>query len=76
MLPTFEVLGEWHLISRKYRRGRGVKVGDIVAFDSVANPGERAIKRVLGLEGDYVMRDTPEKGSDRMVQVGELSLPL
>jgi len=69
MLPTFEVLGDWMLVSRLYRRGRGIEVGDIVTFDSVAEPGERVIKRVLGLEGDYVMMDTPGTGSDEMIQV-------
>lgn len=71
MLPTFEVLGDWLLISRQYRRGRGIEVGDLVTFDSVVEPGERAIKRVLGLEGDYVMRDTPGTGSTEMLQVSQ-----
>ena len=69
MLPTFEVVGDNVLISRYFRRGRGIEVGDIITFDSVAHPGERVIKRVLGLEGDYVMMDTPSSGSDRMIQV-------
>ena len=55
MLPTLEVTNDWVLISRFYRRGRDVAVGDIVTFDSVAEPGE-VIKRVLGLEGDYVLK--------------------
>ena len=68
MLPTLEVTNDWVLISRAYRRGRHVAVGDIVAFDSVAEPGEKVIKRVLGLEGDYVLRDTPGT-SNVMIQV-------
>ncbi|KAH8811919.1 signal peptidase-like protein I [Xylogone sp. PMI_703] len=69
MLPTFEVLGDWLLISRQYRRGRGIEIGDFVTFDSVVEPGERAIKRVIGLEGDYVLRDTPGSRSTEMLQV-------
>lgn len=69
MLPTFEVLGDHLLISKLHRKGRGVEVGDIVSFDSVAEPGERVIKRVLGLPGDYVTKDTPETGSSEMIQV-------
>ena len=72
MLPTFEVLGDSVLISKSYRRGRGIQIGDVVTFDSVVEPGERAIKRVLGLQGDYVMRDSLGKGSDAMLQVSEV----
>lgn len=69
MLPTFEVMMDGLLISKHYRRGRNVEVGDIVTFDSVVEPGGKVIKRVLGLEGDYVMRDTPGSGSQEMLQV-------
>ena len=68
MLPTFEVVSDQVLISRFYRRGKGIVVGDIITFDSVVEPGERVIKRVLGLEGDYVLRDTPGE-SNTMIQV-------
>ncbi|KAG4427078.1 hypothetical protein IFR05_017438, partial [Cadophora sp. M221] len=54
MLPTIEVVGDMVLIDKGYRRGRGVVVGDVVSFDSVVQPGERVIKRVVGMEGDFV----------------------
>lgn len=73
MLPTFEVIGDWVLISRGYRRGKDIRVGDVVSFDSVVDPAERVIKRVIGMPGDYVLRDTPGK-SDTMIQVCSLSL--
>jgi len=69
MLPTLEVFNDGVLVSRWYRRGRGVKVGDIVTFDSVIDPEEKVIKRVIGLEGDYVMRDTPGSRSNQMIQI-------
>jgi len=69
MLPTFEVLGDWLIVSKQYRRGRGIKVGDVVQFDSVAETGEGAVKRVLGLEGDYVLRNTPGAKHNDMIQV-------
>lgn len=69
MLPTFEVEGDWLVISKAYRRGRNVKVGDIVQFDSVVHTGDHVIKRVVGLEGDFVMRDTPGSRSESMLQV-------
>jgi inner membrane protease subunit 1 len=72
MLPTFEVVGDWVLSSKRFRRGKGIQVGDIIQFDSVAKPGESVIKRVIGLEGDYVLRDTPGTKSDSMIQVCEV----
>lgn len=71
MLPTFEVYKDGVLVSRWFRRGRGVEVGDVVTFDSVGEPGEKVIKRVIGLEGDYVMRDTPGSKSQKMLQVNK-----
>ena len=72
MIPTSEVLGDSFIISKVYRRGRGIKVGDVVTFYSVLEPQGYVMKRVLGLEGDYVLRDSPDSDSDQMVQVGEL----
>lgn len=69
MLPTFHVYGDILVSSRHYRRGRDVKVGDCVSFRSVYEPGEAVIKRVVGLEGDYVLRDSPGSGSEAMIQV-------
>lgn len=69
MLPTFEVMGDWVVISKKFRRGKGVEVGDVVSFDSVVEPGEGVIKRVLALEGDYVLRNTPGTPNEEMLQV-------
>ncbi|CAG8950191.1 hypothetical protein HYFRA_00008428, partial [Hymenoscyphus fraxineus] len=69
MLPTFEILLDGLLVSKYHRRGRGIEVGDVITFDSVVEPGQKVIKRVLGMEGDYVMRDTPGSGSLEMLQV-------
>jgi hypothetical protein len=69
MLPTFEILGDNLVIDKSYRRGNKVQVGDVVQFSSVVEPGALVIKRVIGLEGDYVMRDTPGSGSQAMFQV-------
>jgi len=42
-----------------------VRVGDVVAFLSVVEDGERVIKRVVGLEGDFVRLGE----GDKMLQV-------
>lgn len=70
MLPTFNSSGDCVLTSKWYRRGRGIQVGDIVSYEHPIRPGERAIKRVIGLEGDFVLRDTPGVGDGVMIQVG------
>ena len=59
MLPNFASSGDWVVISKYYRRGREVSVGDTVSFKIPTRPGERGLKRVLGMPGDFVLRDTP-----------------
>lgn len=68
MLPTIFSFGEWVCISKYYRRGRGMVVGDLVSFKSPIKDGEQAIKRIIGLPGDFVLMNTPGK-SDAMIQV-------
>ncbi|KAI1800970.1 LexA/Signal peptidase [Daldinia bambusicola] len=69
MLPTFLVANEWFVTDRSYRRGRGVRVGDCVVYAIPVEPGEDGVKRVLGLQGDYVLLNSPGVGSDTMIQV-------
>lgn len=72
MLPTFAAHGDWVLISNFARHGAGVGVGDIVSFRHPMHRGERAMKRIVGMPGDFVMRDTPGKaGAGWMLQVPE-----
>ena len=51
------------IISRLHRKGRGVKVGDIVEADSPLFIGAPLGKRVLGLPGDYVVLDQDAEAS-------------
>lgn len=76
MLPTIAVTSDQVLISRSYRRGRGIVVGDLVSIKHPMFPEQGAIKRVLGMPGDYVLRDTPsavrsdeERKGGTMIQV-------
>ena len=74
MTPTIASSGELLITSKKYRRGRGVQVGDIVSFKHpVMNESmQRAAKRVVGMPGDFVLRDKPGAGSygeEAMLQV-------
>ncbi|KAK5167431.1 uncharacterized protein LTR77_007130 [Saxophila tyrrhenica] len=69
MLPSFASYGDVVFISKYHRRGRDIHVGDIVSYAHPIEEGERAIKRVLGMPGDFVLRDTPGKGKGVMLQV-------
>ena len=69
MLPTLNLTGDAVLILRWYRRGHAVKPGDLVSFVHPMHRHERAIKRVIGMPGDWVLRDTPGQGEGVLVQV-------
>lgn len=70
MLPTINVEGDWVFIAKYYRRGRGVQIGDVVSYEHPMRRGYRAMKRVVAMPGDFVLRDTPGRG-EWMVQVPE-----
>ena len=68
MLPTLSVIGDSVLISKRYRRGRGVKVGDVVEIRHPVPeyPQHGAVKRVIGLGGDFVVcSDHPARMADK-----------
>lgn len=69
MLPTMNSMGDWLLLSKRYRRGRDIVVGDIISFKHPIDEGVHSVKRVIGMPGDFVLRDSPET-SGRMIQVG------
>lgn len=76
MYPTFNPRGDWLLISRMHRNGKGIEVGDIVRFSHPSFFGVHAAKRVIGMPGDFVCRDQPfstEAGKQPdMIQVSSL----
>ena len=59
MLPTISVQSDRILIAKPFRRGRGITTGDIVSIRHPLLPSEGAVKRVVGMGGDFVLRDTP-----------------
>ncbi len=69
MLPTLEAKGDGVIISKLYRRGKGIEVGDIVSIKNPLMWREGVMKRVLGMPGDFVLRDSPMKGEGTMIQV-------
>ncbi|KAJ2895869.1 LexA/Signal peptidase [Zalerion maritima] len=63
MLPTLPVQGSSVVILSLHRLGWGIKVGDLVCFKNPVRDDD-AVKRVVGLEGDYVVWDTPAADSE------------
>lgn len=69
MLPTLGATGDCVIISKLSRRGKGVSVGNVVSVKHPMVEGTGAIKRLVGLPGDFVLRDSPGSPSDEMIQV-------
>lgn len=71
MMPTFGISGSV-LISKLHRRGRGVEVGDMVSYvHPVMGPEVFVIKRIIGMPGDFVVKD-PMDETGEMLQVNRL----
>lgn len=74
MYPTFDVRGDWLLISRVHRNGKGIEVGDVVRYGHPNFQGVHVAKRVVGMPGDFVCQDKPLSTSigkeGNMIQVG------
>ena len=74
MLPTLNVRGDWVCIDHTFRRGWGVKVGDMVDYHHPMVHGAGGIKRVMGMPGDYVVKDGGGGKGRMMIQVRLLCL--
>lgn len=71
MLPTIQVRDDWVFISKLHRRGKNIEVGDVVSMIHSMAPERGVIKRVLGMEGDFVLMHAPGgAGEEKMLQVG------
>lgn len=72
MLPTFTVAGEYVLTDATHARNRRsqLRPGDLVTYRIPIFRRDLGMKRLVGLEGDYVSIGTVgEKGEDMMIQV-------
>lgn len=68
MSPTLNASGDWMLLSKRYRRGRDVAVGDIISFKHPVDQYTYSVKRVVAMPGDIVLRDSPDT-SGQLIQV-------
>lgn len=57
MLPTIPAQSALAVTSHRYRHGRGLKLGDVVKAKNPVDARSRVGKRVVGLPGDYVLKD-------------------
>ncbi|KAH9845001.1 IMP1 Protease, mitochondrial [Teratosphaeria destructans] len=71
MLPSVAASGDSLIISKYYRRGRGLSVGDVVSFKHPIRPDEYAVKRLLGMPGDFVEVSVDGSGRRQVLQVPE-----
>jgi inner membrane protease subunit 1 len=67
MVPT--IPSSWRsypyiLYSTLHRRGRGIKVGDVITFKHPVFPHQNGCKRVIGMPGDFVAVVTPPRRDD------------
>ncbi|KAK4999781.1 hypothetical protein LTR66_001238 [Elasticomyces elasticus] len=71
MLPSIASSGDFVLISKFYRHGRGLEIGDLVTYKHPyhGDQGVYGIKRLVGLPGDFVLRDSPGAKEGVMIQV-------
>lgn len=57
MFPTLPTDTSFTIYSRRHRHGRNIKAGDVVIFENPVFLRGLAIKRVVGMPGDYVVHD-------------------
>ena len=63
MLPTIPSQLTYTIYSRRHKRGKNVKIGDLVIFEHPIFLRGKACKRVIGMPGDYVLHDPSQSPS-------------
>ncbi|KAJ9604341.1 Mitochondrial inner membrane peptidase complex subunit [Cladophialophora chaetospira] len=74
MYPTISSGLSYNVSSRRHKHGRNIQVGDIVVFRSPIFAEQESCKRVIGMPGDYVLRDpslSPTVGGAPVLGLGE-----
>ncbi len=57
MYPTIPSRLTYNISSHRYKHGKNIQIGDIIVFKSPMFPTRESCKRVIGMPGDYVLRD-------------------
>jgi len=69
MYPTIPSGLSYNISSRRHKHGKNIQVGDLIVFKSPLFAEQESCKRVIGLPGDYVLRDpalSPTVGGARI----------
>lgn len=63
-IPAGDTGYPYLLYSSLHRRGRGVKVGDVIIYTHPLFPKDSGCKRIIGMPGDFVAVVTPSRGGE------------
>ncbi|TID30268.1 hypothetical protein CANINC_001148 [Pichia inconspicua] len=75
MLPTLNVNNDFCVVSKKYKNGSGIEMGDIIVARKPTQPDNWVCKRVTGMPGDIILLDPSRGHIDELhhsAQIGEL----
>lgn len=70
MYPTLGTTTKYNIISKRHRLGRDLRVGDLITLQHPNFAHLRLGKRVVGLPGDFVVRDPHMSGTVGGMPVG------
>ncbi|CCE85681.1 Piso0_005302 [Millerozyma farinosa CBS 7064] len=63
MLPTLQPKHDYVHALKKYRLGKGLKIGDCIVATKPSDPDQRVCKRITGMPGDIILID-PSSSSE------------
>lgn len=63
MLPTLAATNDYVHALKKYKDGKGCKIGDCIVAAKPTDPHQRVCKRITGMPGDIILVD-PSMGSE------------
>jgi mitochondrial inner membrane protease subunit 1 len=66
MLPTLQIHGDFCVVDKSYKNGRGISMGDLVVARKPTQPGSWVCKRITGMPGDVVLLDPSNESIDRL----------
>lgn len=57
MLPTLSATNDYIHAIKKYKDGKGLKIGDCIVTVKPTDPSQRVCKRITGMPGDVILVD-------------------
>lgn len=72
MLPTLNVNSDFCVVSKKFKNGNGLEMGDIIVARKPTQPDSWVCKRITGMPGDIILLDPSRGHVDELHRVGAL----